>query len=399
MSDIDIYSPDGYVESPQHETFERLRREQPVFFQDMPDEPGYWAVLKHADVVHVAKHPVLFSASEGGVVLENLDPERLEMMRDMALAMDPPRHVEFRKNLVPHFKARVISQLEPRIRTICRSIFERVPDGEIVDFVHDVAAHVPSQVVGELVGIPEEDWPQIHAWSEMNTSSTDPDVMAGAYEPDMTATISMAMYAIELAQKRRIDPQEDLITLMLAAEVDGVPMTDIQFGSFFVQLVTAGNDTTRTMLSSGLHALLRHPEQLAAVRADRSLLPDAVEEILRWANPLHYFRRTATDDTEIRGQAIAKGDKVAMIYTSANRDEEVFDDPHRFDISRHPNPQLSFGIAEHFCLGVHLARLEGRVFFDELFNAFDAIELAGEPQRMRSNLNNALKVLPVRLSR
>jgi cytochrome P450 len=396
-SGFDIYSPDGYVDAAPHEVFERLRREQPVYFQDMPGEPGYWAVLKHADVVHVAKHPVLFSASEGGVVLEYLAPERLAMMRDMVLAMDPPRHVEFRHNLVPHFKARVIAQLEPHIREICRSIFEGV-DGE-VDFVHDVCALVPSQVVGELVGIPREDWPQIHSWSEMNTSSQDPDVAAGAYEPDMSATISMAMYAIELAQQRRLDPQDDLVTLMLAAEVDGAPMTDIQFGSFFVQLVTAGNDTTKTMLSSGLHALLQHPEQLAAVRADRSLIPAAVEEILRWANPLHYFRRTATEDTEIRGQAIAKGDKVAMIYTSANRDEDVFDDPHRFDISRNPNPQLSFGIAEHFCLGVHLARLEGRVFFDELFDAFDAFELVGEPKRMRSNLNNAFKVLPVRLTR
>jgi cytochrome P450 len=397
-SGIDLYTPDVYVDGPPHEVFERLRREQPVYFQDMPDEPGYWAVLKHEDVVHVARHPVLFSASEGGVVLENLDPERLAMMRDMVLAMDPPRHVEFRHNLVPHFKARVIGQLEPRIRDICRSIFQEV-DGD-VDFVHEVCALLPSQVIGELVGIPREDWPQIHRWSEMNTSSQDPDIAAGgSYEPDMSATISMAMYAIELAGKRRVDPQEDLVTLMLAAEVDGAPMTDIQFGSFFVQLVTAGNDTTKTMLSSGLHALLQHPEQLAALRADRSLLPDAVEEILRWANPLHYFRRTASEDTEIRGQAIAKGDKVAMIYTSANRDEDVWDDPHRFDITRHPNPQLSFGIAEHFCLGVHLARLEGRVFFDELFNAFDGIELTGEPKRMRSNLNNALKELPVRLTR
>jgi cytochrome P450 len=209
----------------------------------------------------------------------------------------------------------------------------------------------------------------------------------------------MAMYAIELAQKRRVDPQEDLVTAVLSAEFDGEPMTDIQFGSFFVQLVTAGNDTTRTMLSSGLLALLQHPEQLAAVRANPALLPGAVEEILRWANPLHYFRRTATEDTELHGQRIAVGEKVAMIYTSANRDEDVWDDPHRFDISRNPNPHLSFGIAEHFCLGVHLARLEGRVFFEELFSAFSAIELVGEPRRQRSNLNNALKALPVRLTR
>ncbi|MEY2462066.1 MAG: hypothetical protein QOH64_204, partial [Acidimicrobiaceae bacterium] len=195
------------------------------------------------------------------------------------------------------------------------------------------------------------------------------------------------------------DPKDDLVTLMLAAEVDGQAMTDVQFGSFFVQLVTAGNDTTRTMLSSGLLALLQHPEQLEALRADRTLIPGAVEEILRWANPLHYFRRTATEDTEVAGQPIAAGDKVAMVYTSANRDGTVFADPHAFDIRRDPNPHLSFGIAEHFCLGVHLARLEGRVFFEELLDAFPTIKLAGTPRRQRSNLNNALKELPVFLGR
>ena len=164
-----------------------------------------------------------------------------------------------------------------------------------------------------------------------------------------------------------------------------------------MQLVTAGNDTTKTMLSSGLHALLTHPDQMADVRADRSLIPGAVEEILRWANPLHYFRRTASEDTELAGTKIAAGQKVAMLYTSANRDEDVFADPQRFDIRRGPNPHLSFGIAEHFCLGAHLARLEGRVFFEELLATFPAIELTGDPVRVRSNLNNGFKRLPVRL--
>jgi len=210
----------------------------------------------------------------------------------------------------------------------------------------------------------------------------------------------MAMYAIEFAAQRRTEPvREDLTSLILASEFGGAPMSDIDFGSFFVQLVTAGNDTTRTMLSSGLHALLQHPDQLAELRADPALMHGAVEEILRWANPLHYFRRTATADAEIRGVPIAAGQKLAMMYTSANRDEDVFADPHRFDIHRDPNPHLSFGIAEHYCLGVHLARLEGNVFFDELLTTFASIELTGEPRRTRSNLHNALKELPVRLTR
>jgi len=208
------------------------------------------------------------------------------------------------------------------------------------------------------------------------------------------------MYAIQFASVRRQEaPREDLTTLLLETDFNGRYMTDIDFGSFFVQLVTAGNDTTKTMLSSGLRVLLDHPDQLADLRADRSLVPGAVEEILRYENPLHYFRRTATADTELRNVEISAGDKVVMFYTSANRDEDVFDDGQRFDIRRSPNPHLSFGIAEHFCLGVHLARLEGRVFFEELLSTFPTIELTGEPVRIRSNLNNALKALPVKLAR
>ena len=186
--------------------------------------------------------------------------------------------------------------------------------------------------------------------------------------------------------------------MILEGDFGGQAMTDADFASFFVQLVTAGNDTTKTLLSSGLLALLQHPEQLAQVRADPALLPGAVEEVLRWANPIHYFRRTATGDAELGGAHIAAGDKVALYYTAANRDPDVFDDPDRFDIRRHPNPHLAFGIAEHFCLGVHLARLEGRIFFEELLAAFPDIELAGEPVRLRSNLMNSFKALPVRLA-
>jgi cytochrome P450 len=399
---IDIYDPDTYVAAPPHEALERLRREEPLYRQEMPDGTFYWAVLRHADVVHVARHPVLFSASEGGVVLEDLDPEALAGMRNMLLAMDPPRHVDYRKNMAPSFKARVISRLEGRIREICQELMARAAEQRDVEFVHDVTSSLPSQVVGELMGLPPADWEQLNAWAERSTSSQDPDINppdGAGYQDPGSASVDMAMYAIGWAQRRRNEPRrDDLTSLILESEVDGAPMTDIEFGSFFVQLVTAGNDTTKTMLSSGLLALLDHPDQLAALRADPTLLPGAVEEILRWANPLHYFRRTAIEDTELRGVPIAAGDKVAMIYTSANRDEEVFDDPHRFDIRRDPNPHLSFGIAEHFCLGVHLARMEGRIFFEEVLGTFAGIELTGEPVRTRSNLNNALKSLPVRLT-
>jgi cytochrome P450 len=396
---VDLYDPDLYIAGPPHELFAELRRTQPVYFQEMTGEPGYWMVLKHADVVHVAREPELFSASEGGVMLENLEAGQLEMMRNMLLAMDPPRHVDYRRPVAPRFKARVIAQMEPQIRAICREIMAAAAAQGDVEFVHDVTSSLPSRVIGQLMGLPEADLPMIHRLAEMQTSSQDSDYAAVGGEDVPQASIDMAMYAIEFAMRRRNEPpKEDLTTLLLETDFNGNYMTDIDFGSFFVQLVTAGNDTTKTMLASGLLTLLDHPDQLAMLRADPALIGSAVEEILRYQNPLHYFRRTATADTELHGVPIKRGDKVAMIYTSANRDEDVFADPQRFDITRHPNPHLSFGIAEHFCLGVHLARLEGKIFFEELLATFPSIELIGEPKRVRSNLNNALKSLPIRLA-
>jgi cytochrome P450 len=398
VSTIDIFDPDTSVAGPPHEAFAELRRTDPVHWQPMADGPGCWAVLKHADVAHVAKHPAVFSASLGGVVVEDLEPDQLSMMRMMLLAMDPPGHATYRRPLVPHFGRQAIAALEDRVRSICGEVLSVAREQGDVEFVHDVCAKLPSQVVGELFGIPREDWGRIQRWAEMSTSTQDAEISGG--EDASSASMEMAMYAIEFAGRRRAsEPIDDLTSLILDTSFGdgGALMSDVDFGSFFVQLVTAGNDTTKSMLSSGLHALLAHPDQLADVRADPTLLPGAVEEVLRWANPLHYFRRTAAEDTELSGTKIAAGQKVAMLYTSANRDEEVFDDPQRFDIRRDPNPHLSFGIAEHFCLGAHLARLEGRVFFEELLAAFPVIELTGEPARVRSNLNNSFKRLPVRL--
>ncbi len=397
-----LADPATFAGGVPHEALAELRRATPVAWQEMDGEPGFWAVLRHADVVTVARDPQRFSAERGGVVLEDLPPESLEMMRGMLLAMDPPRHVTYRRPLADTFKAKVIAGMEPQIRAICRELMaEAAAAGPEVEFVHQVTAGLPTRVMGRLMGLPEADWDLLHSLAERQTSGQDPDVVPPEEAADATASasIDMAMYAIELAGRRRLEPpRDDLTTLVLEGDFDGQPMTDIDFGSFFVQLVPAGNDTTTTMLSSGLLALLQHPDQLADLRADPSLVPGAVEEVLRWANPLHYFRRTATVDTELGGTAVAAGDKVAMYYTAANRDEEVFDHPQRFDIGRSPNPHLSFGIAEHFCLGVHLARLEGRVFLEELLAAFPSIELAGEPVRLRSNLNNSYKRLPIRLA-
>ena len=395
----DIYNPDWYIDGPIHKVFSELRRTNPVYWQTMPHEPGYWAVMRHADVAYVARKPEIFSAEDQGVVLENMAPEQLAASRNMLLMMDPPRHTAYRKPLAESFQAKVIAQMEGRIRELCREIFVEAAERRDVEFVHDVSGSLPSQVVGELVGIPREDWDQIRRWAEQSTSSQDPE-LAGENYTSGSGLADMGLYAYQFAVRRRTEePREDLTSLILAGNFGDGPMDDVQFASFFVQLVTAGNDTTKTMLSSGTEALLQHPDQLRDLRADRSLTLGAVDEILRWANPLHYFRRTAMIDTELRGTKIAAGDKVAMMYTSANRDEDVFgDDAQAFNIRRAPNPHLSFGFAQHFCLGVHLARLEGRVFIDELLNTFSGIEQTGPSRRVRSNLNNGLKTLPIRLT-
>ena len=402
---ISLASPDTFVDAVPHAALAELRATSPVAWQEMDGEPGFWAVLAHADVVRVATHPTLFSASDGGVVMEDLAPEQLAMMRNMLLAMDPPRHFEHRRPLVQSFKPKAIAAMESSIRTICRTIFERAAEQVDVEFVQDVTAHLPSQVIGELMGLPRDDWPYIHHLAEMNTSGQDPEIAgtdAGTHDAPEPGAASrdMAMYAIRFAMERRAAaPRDDLTSLILQSDFGGSPMTELEFGSFFVQLVTAGNDTTKTMLAAGLLSLLQHPDQLARLRADPTLTASAVEEILRYDNPLHYFRRTATADTMLADVVVAEGDKVVMYYTAANRDPAVFADPDRFDIGRNPNPHLSFGFGEHHCLGIHLARLEGRVFFEELLTAYSTIELAGEPVRVRSNLNNALKRLPVSLRR
>ena len=395
---VDLADPDTFAEGVPHDVLASLRHTDPVHWQPMEGQPGFWAVLRHADVVHVARHPEIFSSYAGGITVEDADEPTLQRVRTMLLAMDPPRHGAHRAPLATHFRPRMIGALEERVRSVCRAIMAEVRGNREVEFVADVAAKLPNRVIGELFGLPPQDWEYLRKLAERITAAQDPDLgeRGGEQTP---AGVEMAGYAVDLAATRRRNGLgDDLTSAILAAQFGGKPMSDADFGGFFVQLVTAGNDTTRGMLSSGLLTLLQHPVTLAELRLDAALLPAAVEEILRYDNPLHYFRRTAVVDTELSGTEIRAGDKVAMYYTSANRDEQVFDDPQRFDIHRSPNPHLSFGMGVHFCLGAHLARVEGRLFFAELLGAYSEIELAGDPVRIRSNLNNSLKHLPIRLS-
>jgi cytochrome P450 len=388
MSSADLFDPGNYRHGPPHDLFAEARRREPVSRQALPDGSYGWAVLRHAAVLEVSREPSRYSAAAGGVVAEDLATEQLEMMRHMLLAMDPPAHQEHRRPLVPAFSPRTVAGLEEQVRAVCRSIMDDAARRGEVELVHEVCAPLPTAVIGQLMGLPPEDWSRVQGWAEAIAAGEDP--AAGE------AAIEMAMYGIEFAARRREgDGRDDLASLILGTTFGAGLMSDVDFGSFFVQLVTAGNDTTKTMLSSGVLALLQHPDQLSDLRADAGLIPGAVEEVLRFANPINYFRRTATSDSVLAGVPIAAGDKVLMVYTSANRDESVFAEPDRFDVRRDPNPHVAFGSGEHFCLGTHLARLEGRVFFEELLSSFTSIELTGEPQWTGSILNLSLARLPV----
>jgi cytochrome P450 len=396
---LDLADPDTFRDGVPHERIADLRRRQPVSWQPMAGEPGFYAVLTHAGVQEVAQDPQRFSSTLGGVMLEDATPESLEMTRGTILGMDPPRHGPYRKSLSPSFKRAVVAQLEQQVRDVCRDIMTEARDiGPEVELVHDLSAKLPSRVIGRMMGIPQTDWPLITDLSERMLSGQDREVT----EADTNAMIEMVGYAMSFAASRRTSAARgaaDVTTVLLDSEIEGHPMTDLEFASIFAQLVAAGNDTTKTLTASGVVALVEHPDQLALLRDDPTLLGGAVEEMLRWANPVHYMRRTAVHDTTLQGVALPAGAKVAMYYTAANRDEQEFVAPDRFDIRRAPNHHLSFGIAEHFCLGAHLARLESRVFFAELLRSFPTIELAGAPVRLRSNLVNGYRAVPVRLTR
>lgn len=351
----DLYDRAQYADGAPHALLAELRRTSPVHWQDIPGQAGYWTLLRHADVAWASRHPELLSSELGGITVEDMDADALDGMRQMLLGVDVVR----------------------------------------------LAAQLPTRIVGGMLGLPRADWDHLHGLAAAAARSVSGDDA----DANLDAIAELASYALQHAASRRratgadADPPADLTTLILHGSFDGRQLDDLEFALLFVQLFVAANDTTVGMLAGGVHTLLDHPDQLADLRADPSLVGSAVEEVLRYANPLHYFRRTATTDLEIGGQVIRAGDKVALHYTSANRDEAVFADPQRFDIRRSPNPQISFGLGEHYCLGVHLARLEGAVFFSELLATFPHLERAGDARRTASNFNNGLDALPVRVHR
>jgi cholest-4-en-3-one 26-monooxygenase len=395
LSEVELFDPDVWVDGVPREAFAVLRREAPVFFHEEPGGPGFWVLSRYEDVRHVSKHPEIFSSAAGGTNIPTLDEDALGRMRAIMLNMDPPQHRQFRGIVNKAFTPRMVRKLVPRVEALAKRILDRVaPKGEC-DFVDEVAAQMPMEVICEMVGIPEEDRREIYDLSNRLIGFDDPDFRTSE-EDGALAAAAIFVYAGKVAERARKHPGDDLATALLHAELDGQRLSELEFNSFFMLLAIAGNETTRTVTVNGLLDLLQHPDQLQALREDPSLIPSAVEEMLRFDPPVNYFRRTALRDTEIRGQAIREGDKVTLWYPSVNRDEEIFDDPERFEVRRDPNPHLSFGIGEHYCLGANLARMELRIIFREILERLHDVELSGPVRRLRSNFINGVKEMPVR---
>ncbi len=397
LDDIDLTNPDAFVAGVPHEWFTRLRRESPVYWHPEADGSGFWAVTGYDEFVTVNRDPQTYSSSRGAVFLWDIPEDALEQQRLLMLNMDPPLHTRYRLLINKGFTPRMVSALEDTMRGRTREILDRVAERGECDFVVDVAAELPLQVIADLMGVPQEDRHKLFDWSNRMIGGNDPEY--GLTEED-TAIASMELYAYaaELADQKRANPSDDLISVLSQAEVDGERLSGLEIDLFFLLLSVAGNETTRNLISHGLVALLEHPDQLAKLRANPELMGSAIEEMLRWASPVMQFRRTATVDHELGGQPIKDDDKIVFWHISANRDETKFDDSFTFDVVRSPNEHVAFGGGgPHFCLGANLARMEIRVMFEELLARFPEMEITGEVSRLRSNFINGIKHIPLRV--
>jgi cytochrome P450 len=394
LTRTDLLSPDAFVAGVPHDLFRRLRAEAPVFWHAEANGPGYWAVTKYQDVFDVSLNPQVFSSGMRGSLMRDWNEDERPLIMTQMVNMDAPRHTHYRRLVNLGFTPRMIRRLEPHIRDMTTRIIDAVAARGECDFVTDIAAELPLQVILEMIGVPLEDRHLVFNWSNQMIGFDDPEYQT-VPEIGKVAAAEMFMYAGKLAAERRKNPRDDLVTVLVEGEVEGEKLSEQDFNSFFLLLAVAGNETTRNLISGGMLALVEHPEQRARLLANPALIPSAVEEMLRWVSPVMHFRRTATRDTELRGQQIRAGDKVIIWFASANRDEDAFPHADRFDVGRDPNDHLGFGIGPHFCLGANLARLEIRIMFEELLRRLPDIELAGPVERLRSCFINGIKRMPV----
>jgi cholest-4-en-3-one 26-monooxygenase len=402
LSDIDLLNRDRFAEGIPHDWFTYLRRNAPIYFHPEPEPgPGFWVFTKHDDVVAIGRDAKHFSSDQrrGGVVgIEDMPPPEWEGGQLM-LTMDPPDHTRHRRLVNRGFTPKMIGRLQDHIRELSvRIVDDAIAKGD-VDFVADVAAELPLQVIAELMGVPMEDRHKVFDWSNRMVGSEDPEYEV-SQENAQQAQIEMFMYAQQLADRKRAEPADDIITNLLSADIDGDQLSEMDFNLFFMLLAVAGNETTRNTISHGINAFLEHPDQYQLLVERPDLMDNAIEEVLRWASPVMYFRRNVTEDVDYKGHRMEAGQKLTIWYVSANRDEDVFEDPFRFDIQRKDvHEHVAFGGGgPHHCLGANLARMEIQVLFEELTRRVPHLEAIGTPSILRSNFIGGIKHLPVRLS-
>lgn len=392
---VDLYDPDVFVRGVPHEDLTWLRNNAPIHFHHEPGGPGFYAITKYDDVCTISKDPGTYSSARGGTNIQDYAPGDLSLIRLMMLNMDPPQHAKFRRLVQRGFTPRMVSLLEPKIRASAKMLVDRIAKQGECEFVTAIAAELPLLVIADLIGVPHEDRHKIFDWSNQLIGFDDPEFQNSMEDARMAAA-GIWGFANNLAQQRKGGDGDDLVSVLMRAEVDGSELSIMEFDAFFLLLSVAGNETTRNLISGGMQALMDHPEQRQRLLDDPSLIPSAVEEMLRWVTPVMYFRRTVTGDTELRGVKLRENDKVCVYYCSANRDEEHFQNPQTFDVGRTPNEHIAFGVGEHFCMGASLARLEIRIMFEELLSRLPDMELVAPPRRLRSNFINGIKEMRVR---
>jgi cytochrome P450 len=386
-AEFELHAPEFFIDP--FPAFRKLRATAPVYWYE-PSE--FWGIFRYHDVRYVSSNPEKFSSESGVTVPEpGIPPPTQE---GNILFTDPPRHRQLRKLVSSGFTPRHVSALEGMVQEVVEDTLDRVMPGEPIEFAEQVAAPLPTRVIAILLGAPHEDWEQFRTWSDAAVGSADPEV---ELDP-LVAMGELHQYFEALIADRRRELRDDILSVLVAAEIEGERLTDDDLLSFAWTLMVAGNETTRNLIALGTLALIAHPGESRKLVDDPGLVPGAVEEMLRWCSPVTHMARRAKVDVELGGQEIRAGDFVVMFYGSANRDETVFGpDAEEFKVTRTPNTHVAFGFGEHLCLGASLARLEARLMFEGLLRRFPNIELVGEVARMRAAMVPGVKRMPVRL--
>ena len=397
---FDLTSPDTYVGDVPREVFKYLRNEEPVYWHDDPEtDTGFWAITKQKDLDFVSKNPLLFSSAEKSSLPWESDPERVVLMRQQLINMDPPLHLKYRRLVRNAFTPKKVDSYHERFKTIAHDIVSKAVQGGECEFVEDVSAELPLIAICELMGVPLDKRKRLFELTNIMLGMSDPELTT-TQEDGENAMAEMFFLAHELAQQHRDNPQEDIVHTLLHGTVEDEPLTDEEFCHFFLLLMVAGNETTRTVTSHGMRLLMEHPEQYQQLVDNPELLDGAIEEILRFDPAVIAFRRTAMQDVEVGGQMMKEGDKVVLYYAAANADEDVFSDSDTFDITRAQredvkNSHRAFGVGEHFCMGSHLARLELKVIFEEVLKHIRNPRLKGDINWLRSSFIHGIKKMPI----